>query len=136
MGENRATAFWNGAEFSLGEMSMNFSCRRQVWLSRPPQALVSKPETLGRIGPNGQLADARASPLSVTAVAPAPRIDARTGSPLHHKRYFWCWKLATFWQAFSIKSACLGGGGRWQAISAQHGNAVCECVCIYLGCLE
>lgn len=55
MGENRTKAH-SGMEPNFAREKEALLLQRQVWLSRPPQAFASKPETLGRIGPSGQQA--------------------------------------------------------------------------------
>lgn len=128
----------NGAEFSLGEMRKSFSCRGQVRLSGPPQALESEPLSLGRINPNGQPADPPRESCLCRSISSSPTNRCQRGSPSNHGRYFWCWKPATLWQAFSIKSAPFQrweGGGKPSAFCMGTLPAS-VCVCIYLGCLE
>lgn len=55
--------------------------QRQVWLSRPPKAFASKPETLGQNRPKWATSPPPGAVLSVTVAAPAPQIDASAAAP-------------------------------------------------------
>lgn len=55
--------------------------QRQVWLSRPPQAFASKPETLGENRPKWATSPSPGEVLSVTVAAPVPQIDASPVAP-------------------------------------------------------
>lgn len=79
-GENRGKTH-SGVEPNFPWEKEALLLQRQVWLSRPPQAFASKPETLGEKRPKWATSPSPGEVLSVTVAAPAPQIDASPVAP-------------------------------------------------------
>lgn len=135
--KDQAATFWKWSGVFSGRNEYVFLLQRASRAERASSGPEGKPWTLGRMNPNGQPADPQRESCPCRSISSSPTNRRQRGSPSNHGRYFWCWKPATLWQAFSVKSAPFQ---RWE--EGGKPSAFCTelclpvCVCIYLGCLE